>query len=99
MAADSEGLFDKPRNVRRVLWLLYGASALALGLDLLVHRHVVHPWEGVFGFYPAYGFVGCVVLVVVAKWMRRLIIRPEDYYRQRDLPQQPGGGNGGEGPT
>ena len=31
-------------------------------------------------FYPVYGFVGCVVLVLVAKWMRSFLMRPEDYY-------------------
>lgn len=89
MAREGNYLFDKPRNVQRVLWLLYGASAAALALELVVHRHTEHPWEWVPGFYPAYGFVGCVVLVVVAKWMRKLIIRPENYYQRRDLPRQP----------
>lgn len=89
MAKDVNGLFDRPRNVQRVLWFLYASSALVLALDLLVHRHVVHPFEGLIGFYPAYGFVGCVVLVVAAKWLRKLIIRPEDYYRRRDLPRHP----------
>lgn len=92
MARETLHLFDKPRNVQRALWILYGASALALALELIVHRHVIHPWEGAPGFYPAYGFVGCVVLVLVAKWMRKVIIRPEDYYVRRDLPQHPTSG-------
>jgi len=89
MSQEKTYLFDRPRNVQRILWLLYGACVLMLGLELLVHRHTMHPWEGLLFFYPAYGFIGCVVLVLVAKWMRNIIIRPEAYYRQRDLPQQP----------
>lgn len=80
---------DKPRNVQRVLWVLYTLSAVTLALESLVHRHVEHPWEALPGFYPLYGFVGCVSLVLAAKLLRRLIIRPADYYRRRDLPPQP----------
>jgi len=83
-------LFDRPRNVQRILWLLYVCAAILLALDFVIHRHTEHPWEWLPGFYPAWGFVGCVVLVVAAKWLRRVIIRPEDYYRRRDLPRQPG---------
>ena len=89
MSNEKTYLFDNPRNVQRVLWLLYSAAAVLLLLDLVVHRHTEHPWEGLLGFYPAYGFVGCVVLVVAAKWLRRVIMRPENYYQQDDLPAQP----------
>ena len=82
-------LFDRPRNVQRVLWTLYAWATVLLLLELVVHRHTEHPWEWLPGFYPAYGFIGCTVLVVAAKWLRRLIIRPEDYYRRCDLPRQP----------
>jgi hypothetical protein len=96
MTQEQRYLFDKPRNVRRLLWGLYCVCLVTLALDLVVHRHTEHPWEGLPGFYPVYGFVGCVVLVITAKWMRKLIIRPEDYYQRRDLPSQPRR-EGGEG--
>ena len=91
MSSEKSYLFDRPQNVRSVLWLLYGSALLALLMDLVIHRHVVHPWEELPFFYPLYGFVGCVILVVVAKWMRKLIMRPADYYQQDDLPHQPVG--------
>lgn len=96
MPEDKTYLFDRPRNVQRVLWALYACAISLLLLELVVHRHTEHPWEVLPGFYPAYGFIGCVVLVVAAKWLRRIIMRPEDYYRRRDLPPQPG--SGGEAP-
>jgi hypothetical protein len=43
---------------------------------------VSHPWEGFFGFYALYGFVACVLLVLLAKEMRKLVMRDEDYYEQ-----------------
>jgi hypothetical protein len=31
--------------------------------------------------YAIYGFVACVILVLIGRVLRRLVIRPEDYYR------------------
>ena len=78
--ADKAHIFDNPANVRRVLVLLYAVCGLLLLADLALHRHVEHPLEGLPGFYAVFGFVGCVSLVVVAKELRRLVMRPEDYY-------------------
>jgi hypothetical protein len=73
-------VFDNPRNVRRVIHGLYGLCGLTLILDFFIHRHVDHPWEGVWAFYCIYGFVACVVLVLVAKEMRKVLMRGENYY-------------------
>lgn len=84
MSGDIEGetvhVFDKPANVRRVLLLLYAVCTLLLLADFVLHRHIEHPLEGLPGFYAVYGFVGCVSLVIVAKELRRLVMRSEDYY-------------------
>ena len=82
MSADQEKtyLFDNPRNVRRVVRGLVGVCVILVGLDLILHRHVYHSWEAIFGFYAFYGFVACVLLVLLAKEMRKVLIRKEDYY-------------------
>ena len=72
--------FDDPRSVKKVLRVFYVICALLLLADVVVHRHVVHTWEGVWGFYAGYGFVACVLLVLIAKEMRKLLMRREDYY-------------------
>lgn len=82
-------VFDDPRNVRRVIRALLVACVLLAGLDLFVHRHVDHPWEGAFAFYAFYGFVACVLLVLLAKELRKLVMRDEDYYLKRELPPLP----------
>ena len=79
---NNNSIFDKPQNVKRILYLLYGCCALLLALDFVIHRHVEHSWEHLWGFYPVYGFVGCVVLVLIAKWMRTFLMRPENYYEE-----------------
>jgi hypothetical protein len=71
---------DRPENVARLyrgLWALGGLLAL---LDLVVHRHAETGFDGGFGFYALYGFFACVALVLAAKVLRRIVMRPEDYY-------------------
>ena len=73
-------LFDDPKNIRRVIHALYALCAVSVLAELVVHRHVVHPWEGLFSFYSLYGFIGIVVLVLVSKELRKIVRREEDYY-------------------
>ncbi len=74
-------MFDHPRNVKRLLYGFFTSVALLLVLDLFYHKHAVFPWEGAFGFYAVFGFVACVILVLVAKYiLRPLVMRKEDYY-------------------
>lgn len=52
-------------------------------MDLFIHRHIYHSWESFTGFYAFYGFLACVVLVLLARELRKLVMRDEDYY---DIP-------------
>ena len=88
MNDEKQHFFDKPGNIRKVLLALYAICGVLLLLDVIVHRHISHSWEWLWGFYPLYGFVGCVVLVLVAKWMRTFLMRDEDYYDRRDNGKQ-----------
>ena len=92
MPTEKQHLFDNPRNIQRVLYLLYGSCLLLLVLDFIVHRHLVHRWEGLIGFYAIYGFIGCVVLVLIAKWMRTFLMRDEEYYDPAESAETQGGG-------
>jgi hypothetical protein len=73
-------IFDNPRNVRRVRYALYIVCALSLAAEIFIYRHVDHPWEALPGFYSLYGFAACVILVLVAKELRKVLMRGEDYY-------------------
>ncbi len=73
-------IWDKPENVDRFLRVFYFLCVVLVLLDFVVHRHVGHPWERFSGFYAVYGFVSCWTLVIVAKLMRKVLMRGEDYY-------------------
>ena len=80
MTEERRRWLDEPRNVDRIFHALCAACAGLLLADFLVHRHAAFPWEGWFGFYGIYGFVCCVLLVLTAKQLRRILRRDEDYY-------------------
>ncbi|MDH5408283.1 MAG: hypothetical protein OEY00_06700 [Gammaproteobacteria bacterium] len=73
-------LFDKPENVKKLMRGFYAICFILVAVDFIVHRHIGFDWEKIPAFYAIYGFVACVVLVVIAKEMRKLVMRKEDYY-------------------
>ena len=62
--------------------LLAIAVILAI-LEVFLHRHGVAAIEGSFMFPAIFGFFAFVFIVQVGKWLRRMIMRPEDYYEER----------------
>lgn len=82
MSADKEKihLFDRPENVDRLLKGFYAICILLVLADFIFHRHIGFGWEKIPAFYALYGFVACVLLVVIAKRMRNVLMRKEDYY-------------------
>lgn len=73
-------LFDKPENVSRLLNVFYALCVILVIADFILHRHIGFAWENIPAFYALYGFVACVALVVIAKKIRAVVMRKEDYY-------------------
>lgn len=78
------GWADRPHIRQRIRYALYGACALLLLAELVVHRHTVMPLEELPAFYPVYGFLSLITVVLLSKGLRRLVGRGEDYYARRD---------------
>ena len=78
--ADKKHIFDNPQNVQRLLIGFYVVCFLLVVADFLIHRHISMGWEEIPAFYAGYGFVACVLLVILAKGMRVILMRKEDYY-------------------
>jgi cadmium resistance protein CadD (predicted permease) len=77
---EKQYFLDNPRNVKRLLYGFYALCALSLVAELFITRYVDHPWEALFGFYPIYGFLGIVILVMASVVLRKLVMREETYY-------------------
>ena len=73
---------DRPANVNKIVYALCAVCGLLLLADFFYHKHVHFEIESWFGFYGWYGFVSCVGLVLAAKMMRKVVMRPEGYYRE-----------------
>jgi hypothetical protein len=79
---------DDPSNVTKIAWTLGAVCVLLLAADAFYAKHGHFPIEHVFGFYALFGFVAYVGLIFLAKGLRTILMRPEDYYvrdyRKRD---------------
>ena len=71
---------DELKNRKLVRTVFYACCIALLAADLVIHRHVERDFESLFGFYAFYGLIACVVLVLAAKEMRKVLMRREDYY-------------------
>ncbi|MFA5903180.1 MAG: hypothetical protein WC836_04550 [Desulfobacula sp.] len=87
---EKKHVFDNPRNVKRLLTVFFSFVVILLILDAfyillsrmnVIHSHMNYQWEEFWGFYAIFGFVACVILVLVSKYvLRPLVKREEDYY-------------------
>jgi len=73
-------IFDKPENVKKLLTTFYTSLVVLLIVDFFIYKHGDFPWEGIPDFFAVYGFVSCVGLIFIAKVLRLLIKRDENYY-------------------
>lgn len=84
----TESLFWVSRQGAKIaLIVLHIVAALAIGIELLQpfadHADSVTR-AGSLEFpasYAIYGFTACVLLVLLGRFLRRLVMRKEDYYR------------------
>jgi len=81
---EKEYFFDKPENVKRLLVIFFCALGVLLIADRIRGRKNPAMITGAFGFFASYGFVSCVLLIYIAKGLRRLVKRDEAYYEGRD---------------
>jgi hypothetical protein len=77
---DKPALFDRPRNVRRLLGGFFAILGLLLVAEGFIQGHAHFTWERMPFFHATYGFVACVAVIFTAKALRRLLKRPATYY-------------------
>lgn len=71
---------DSEKTRSQLRKYFYIALAILLVLDLFIPKHGHFTWENAPSFYAVYGFIACVSLIFVAKLLRLLVKRREDYY-------------------
>ena len=74
----------------RRIWLMIFVAALILSfaVDFLLsggEGHGGFPWSRILGFFALFGFMSCVAIIVISKFLgHRWLQRKEDYYDRKD---------------
>jgi hypothetical protein len=82
--AEKRYWLDEPRNVTKIVWVLVAICTGLFFADGFYEKHGLFAIEHLFGFFGLFGFIVCVGLVLGAKWLRTILMRPEDYYDRHD---------------
>ncbi len=71
-----------PDNVKTLKRFLYVTLFVVFVADFLAHReHTAFIWDKIPGWSAAYGFVSCVLLIIVSKFLgHKWLYKEEDYY-------------------
>ena len=75
-------------KLKRALKVFYVICALLFFVDFIYQRHVIWEFERWWGFYAIYGFISCVLLVLLATQMRRFLMRDERYYQDMEAKDE-----------
>jgi hypothetical protein len=83
LARSLAGFFGDRSYARRRRQLFLSTLAVVVVADLWMAReHTAFFWEALPGWNALFGFLSCLVLILVAKflWHRCKLEQPEDYY-------------------
>ena len=60
----------------------YAALILIFVIDFFIPRYEIHfIGDGIPGFWSIFGFVACILIILISKWIGRLgIMQDENYY-------------------
>ncbi|MCL4678534.1 MAG: hypothetical protein KJ017_08080 [Alphaproteobacteria bacterium] len=71
---------DNKGNVRFLIYIFHALCFVLFAADFVLHRHSYHPLEEIPAFYALFGFLAFSVIILGAAMLRKLVMRPEDYY-------------------
>ena len=64
--------------------IAYAMLILIIVIDYFIPRHEIHfIGDGIPGFWSLFGFVACILIILISKWIGRLgIMQNENYYNE-----------------
>ena len=62
--------------------ITYGALIILIVVDFIIPRHEIHFFgDKVPGFWSLFGFIACVLIIIVSKWVGHMgLMQDENYY-------------------
>lgn len=82
--SDQSHWLMRASSIRKLWWGFSVILALTVLAQLVWYVKGYFTVDGWFGFGAVYGFVSCLLMVIVAKVLGRWLKRPNDYYSGRD---------------
>jgi hypothetical protein len=75
------GIIEKLRT-KTVKRIAYAVLVLLVVVDFFIPRHEIHfLGDKIYGFWSLFGFIACVLIIVVSKWIgQHGLMKGEDYY-------------------
>ncbi len=73
-------IFDDPGNIKIFLIFFYCSLVVLLIAEFFIHPHPAFAFEHIKGFSAVYGFFSCVLLIFLAKILRLIVMKKENYY-------------------
>ena len=70
----------RPATIRRLWWGLWIVLALTVAAHFVIKVKGYFGIDAWYGFGAAFGFLSCVLMVVVAKGLGVVLKRDQDYY-------------------
>ena len=61
--------------------IAYGALIILIVVDFIIPRHEVHFFgDNIRGFWSLFGFIACVLIIIISKWIGHLGLMQDDSY-------------------
>ena len=88
MSSDKELPYFYQERTKKRLWIvLWAFCIVSVVLEFFIHKRHSHfaesglqSMDGIFGFYAMMGFVGCFILIIIAKLLGVFLKTKGDYY-------------------
>jgi hypothetical protein len=81
---EDDAWLARPSTIRllwRILWVALALTVAAHAVINVKGYFVIDAW---YGFGAVFGFLSCVLMVIVAKALGVLLKRDQDYYKEGD---------------
>ena len=64
--------------------IAYAVLIFIIIIDFFIARHEIHFFgDSIPGFWSLFGFVACILIILISKWIGRLgIMQDENYYNE-----------------
>ena len=69
-------------STKTVKKIAYSVLVLLITVDFIIPRHEIHFFgDKIPGFWSLFGFIACVLIIIVSKWIGHMgLMKNENYY-------------------